>query len=136
MILTGRFKRQQLMAIYYFASRLISKQMLRNVEIKVSFKKDMDCAHGMVLVEDYNLSNKPRSFIIEVNKNDSDEEKLKTLAHEMVHIKQYVKGELNECQTVWRGTKIETELEYDEQPWEIEAYELGDKLYEEYCTLT
>ena len=132
MILYGKFNKQQIMAIYYFANRLLSKQILRNVEIRVSFKKNLGFAHGMVLVEDYNLSNKPRSFIIEINKNDCAEEILKTLAHEMVHIKQYVKGELDEGQTVWRGQKIESELEYDEQPWEIEAYDLGDKLYDEF----
>jgi hypothetical protein len=39
----------------------------------------------------------------------------------MVHIKQYVNGELNDTMTNWRGKKINSDnIEYWSQPWEIE----------------
>ena len=45
-----------------------------------------------------------------------------TLAHEMVHVKQYVRHELKEP-TVWKGTNINTDkVEYWDLPWEIEAH--------------
>jgi hypothetical protein len=47
-----------------------------------------------------------------------------TLAHEMVHVKQYAKGQIKSsksCKTnYWMGKNIRKE--YFEQPWEIEAY--------------
>ena len=77
-------------------------------------------------------SGNPRHFIIEVNSNQNDGERVRTLAHEMVHIKQYCRKELNEEATVWRDEVVNPNLSYDEQPWEIEAHSLGDTLYEEY----
>jgi len=48
---------------------------------------------------------------------------LSTLAHEMVHIKQFLRGEINESLTSWKGKDCK-DLEYRDQPWEIEAREL------------
>ena len=46
-----------------------------------------------------------------------------TLAHEMVHVKQMVKGHLRQSEEgmVWRG-KLMGEVKYLDQPWEIEAF--------------
>jgi predicted metallopeptidase len=77
----------------------------------------------------------PISFVIEVRQTDSEEEKLKTLAHEMVHVRQYIRGELNEEMSVWRGKKVDSdEIPYAEQPWEIEAESIAHKLYDEYIS--
>jgi hypothetical protein len=54
------------------------------------------------------------------------------LAHELVHVRQYAIGDLNEEATLWQGRLMESNLAYDNQPWEIEANELADILYEEY----
>lgn len=48
---------------------------------------------------------------------------LSTLAHEMVHVKQFLRGEINESLTSWKGKDCK-DLEYRDQPWEIEAREL------------
>jgi hypothetical protein len=51
-----------------------------------------------------------------------------TLAHEMVHVKQYVYGETNEKLTRWKGERVDSDtIDYWVQPWEIEAhgYEAG-----------
>jgi hypothetical protein len=46
-----------------------------------------------------------------------------TLAHEMVHAKQFIKGELtsNEKCMKWNGKKVSAKLAYHQTPWEIEA---------------
>lgn len=105
--------------------------MSRHVYITMKYVKSDDY-WGLTIIDDYNTKNKPRHFIIEVNRNINESEKLLTIAHEMVHIKQYVKGELNEHMSYWRGREIKKELPYMEQPWEKEAFRLGDKLYGEY----
>ena len=52
---------------------------------------------------------------------------LLTLAHEMVHVKQFVKKELNPQLTVWKGKRILTE-DYYKMPHEREAFKLQRKL--------
>ena len=57
---------------------------------------------------------------------------LRTLAHEMVHVKQYAYGELNEQATYWCGKFFSSNLNYHEQPWEIEAHDVSDLLMLQY----
>ncbi len=53
---------------------------------------------------------------------------MQTLAHEMVHAKQYFRGELNPVDHSWKGGKP-YKYEYDNAPWEIEAYAREERLY-------
>ena len=56
------------------------------------------------------------------------------LAHEMVHLKQFVRGELFDYETgrvQWK-TKSFGRVHYEDSPWEREAYRLEDKLYEKF----
>mgnify|MGYP001210788531 FL=1 len=50
---------------------------------------------------------------------------LLTIAHEMVHVKQYARGELYQGTRIakhrWQGKWISNNLDYWDQPWEIEA---------------
>jgi len=48
---------------------------------------------------------------------------LSTLAHEMVHLKQYLRKEINWSLSQWKG-KDYSNTEYWNQPWEIEARKL------------
>ena len=50
-----------------------------------------------------------------------------TIAHELVHIKQYIRRELTHGATVWKGQKIPVgprggTIRYRDQPWEKEAF--------------
>ena len=75
-----------------------------------------------------------RDFIISVNQDLNKRSMLMALAHEMVHLKQYAKGELkdyvkaNKCK--WLGEQYDSdELDYWDHPWEIEAYGRERGLY-------
>lgn len=55
------------------------------------------------------------------------EQLIQTLAHEMVHVKQYAKGQLKvvtpkrgEPYFTWLGKKVKSK--YHESPWELEAF--------------
>jgi hypothetical protein len=56
------------------------------------------------------------------------------LAHELVHLKQMAKGEMKDKYvksryvTVWRGDWYEDDVNYWDQPWELEAYGLENSL--------
>jgi hypothetical protein len=85
---------------------------------------------GLASVEDYNVLGMPNAFLIEVKRN-TEEEMIKTLGHELIHCRQYSRGELNEEMTMWRGRRVDSDsMSYYEQPWEIEAINLEQKLYD------
>lgn len=52
-----------------------------------------------------------------------------TIAHELVHAKQYIKGQTNPSKPVWRGINY-AGVAYRGSPWEKEAYLMEDKLVE------
>lgn len=73
-------------------------------------------------------------------------DRMKHLAHEMVHAKQLIRGELKSTRrinttvngvdfevdaTEWKGEMMYN-VPYKDQPWEIEAYSLEDALSEMY----
>ena len=58
----------------------------------------------------------------------SMESMMKTLAHEMVHAKQYLRGELNGYNLAWKGRKPRN-YKYENAPWEKEAYGREDELF-------
>lgn len=134
MIVKGKLTRQQLLALDFFADALLTNQLKRHIIIHVRFRKNLDVL-GLVEVDDYNASGKPREFIVEVNRNQSAEEIIHTLAHEMVHIRQYAYGELNEEATQWCGEQYARDLAYHEQPWEIEAHDIGDIIFNDYMEM-
>ena len=73
-------------------------------------------------------------FEIEINQKLSFEHMMITLAHEMIHLKQYVTRELKtkvvkgKCIDTWKGVKYRN-IKYDEQPWEHEAMDMEEELY-------
>ena len=136
MIINGRMNKNLREAIEFFASNLFTPQMKRHIEIRVR-QRDLGVWHGFASIEEYNVLNQPRSFIIELHKNDTEVEKLKTIAHEMVHVKQYVRNELNDEMNTWKGRYVDSDaIDYNDQPWEVEANQLGNELYEQYANKT
>jgi len=130
MIINGKIPKLQLLAINYYADILFTPKRKYSLEVTVKYKI-LDVL-GSVYIDNYNLKGKPDSFTIEINRSLDNFEKLKTLAHEMVHVKQYSLGYLNESMTRWRGKKVSTDLNYENKPWEIEAEFYGLNLYESF----
>jgi hypothetical protein len=132
MVISGRVSKKEEKAIFFFAENLFSREMLRHLSIRIRKVKDFE-VFGLVSVEDYNASGKPRDFLIEVKKELSEEDFLVTIAHELVHVRQYVRGDLNEEMSYWRGVSVDArKIPYDEQPWEIEAESVAKNLFELY----
>ena len=65
-------------------------------------------------------------FLIEINNRMREISIIKTVLHEMIHVKQYAEGRLT--QTEWMG-RPHPDLPYRELPWEIEAYAREQELY-------
>lgn len=132
MKITGKLSEQQKSAIQFFADKLLSKQMQRYVSVHVLLVRKFEFL-GLTHPWDYNSKDAPREFTLEIRKDQSEEEFLVTLAHEMVHVKQYAYKELNEEMTKWKGQMVcPRSIPYDDQPWEIEAETRAKELYNEY----
>ena len=68
-----------------------------------------------------------REYEIDVNKKQSLEDFCVTICHEMVHVKQYVYKELFSEVNFYKSRE-----EYLNLPWEIEAYEKQEVLFEKW----
>ena len=120
-------------------STLIPSTRLRNnLTINIHLKHHAE--GGEAMLSEFTNPRKPREFKIIVDQYQSEiddydrirtdnewaHDILKTLAHELVHIKQYVMGELKSSNNgmVWKKTVYTPAnlLEYFQTPYEIEAY--------------
>lgn len=102
---------------------------IRNIEIDINLKKIGGDVAGYCMQLDTN-----REFEIEVDKTLSVRDLVLTVCHEMVHVKQYVRKEMDERGRRWKKAEISNDTPYMELPWEKEAYRLQAKLAKAYWT--
>ena len=128
-------------AAEFYADKLLGKRMAKNILVEIKLTKELkqkEQAYGYCHITDDNL-NRPREFMIELDTSMkySFEQILTWLAHEMVHMKQWVRHELIDYdygQTQWKSRRYTLKhICYNEEPWEKEAYRLEDKLYEKFA---
>lgn len=108
-------------AAMFFGLQLLSFCLLKNITLKIKLKtKSEDMGSCLILSE--NLSGSPREFEIILKKYTKIEKMISTLAHEMVHLKQFAKKELNDGLTKWKGCDVDSDnINYHDLPWEVEA---------------
>jgi hypothetical protein len=134
-------------ATKFYAHLLLPKRTVEclNVEVILNPKlKD----YGYCMSDGDDRSPKEFQIELQTGRDRNDEDLFKTLAHEMVHLKQYAKNELKASLavkqvgntmtfgTTWMGEIYEftkSQHGYWDAPWEIEAYgrELG--MYIRWC---
>ena len=109
-------------AIFYSKELVPNSRIRNNCSVEIKFDENIK-EYGFASVEEYNTRKQPRKFLIEIHPYIGSRRILETLAHEMVHIKQYIQDETNDQLTKWRGKKINSDkVDYWVQPWEIDAY--------------
>jgi len=100
--------------VHYCIDMLMPR--MRSLDIKVVLKTLKDDAYG------YCLSETTREFELEIDKNLTLRKLLTTVAHEMVHVRQYARRQLTGDYT-WHGkTYHPKKVDYWDEPWEIEAH--------------
>lgn len=121
-------------ALFYIEYLIPNRRLRDNLSIKIKFNKKINY-WGLAYIDDYNKNNKPRKFIIEVHPWIGAKEIFKTLAHEMVHVRQFAKGHTNESLSKWKGVAINADnIDYYHHPWEMEAYSLETCLFMKFAT--
>lgn len=115
-----------------FDAQIIVKKKQNN-----RFIGDISLSHASV------VNNK---FIVHFNPNQSFPQMIKSLIHELTHVKQVTKGELKPAEDyksiIWKDQfnlsvrdykkKMKNFNEYKELPWEAEAYNNMNTLYNEF----
>jgi hypothetical protein len=123
-----RFRPYIKRAAHYYASQLISSKKIQDLQLTIKFDRKLE-EYGYASVSHHISNKKERAYLIEINPQIGARDILDTLAHEMVHIKQYVYGETNESLTRWKGQIIADDVDYFDHPWEIEAYGMAIGLF-------
>jgi hypothetical protein len=137
--LTPKERKILKLATHFYASRLMSERLSDSLEIDINIIKDFykkSKVLGEAFAKDDCLglpSNK--KFVINLEWSKLGKRVLQSLAHEMVHVKQYAKGELKFHE---KGNMVTFQREqyqgdeYWESLWEIEAYGREVGLYQKF----
>jgi hypothetical protein len=124
-------------ALNFYAEFLLGSRLSSNISIKLKFN-DKNLGKDLYGFCDWNCDKVlPRNFIISVQPNLSKKMTLIILAHEMVHVKQYAKGELKNMvrsnMVKYLGELYDDEkISYWMHPWEKEARNNESVLYKEF----
>jgi len=122
-------QKEHVISVVQFCQKLLMPRM-NALEITVRLKDlTKTNAYGFCTADpegDADRLDRPRVFEIEVNSKMRLRKILETLCHEMVHVKQYARGELYQGTRVnkhrWQGEWLDKDPNYWDQPWEIEAH--------------
>ena len=129
--INGRVKNQYL--VRFYVERLIEElgmKRLRKPTINIRFATHAEGAFGLcdgakgefaeiLIARKCPHTDRKLGFI----------EMMQTLAHEMVHARQFIRGELNnQGGWAWKGRKADG-FDYENQPWEKEAFRLEKELF-------
>ena len=112
-------------SIIKYCLKKLTPRISRDLDITVKFKK-LDGVYGYCLSNEDFTTDRPRTFEIEIDRSLRLRRLLETVAHEMVHVKQYARGELYQGVRIakhrWKGKWVSNNIDYWDQPWEIEAH--------------
>ena len=124
--------------VEFLADMLMSPRMAKSLVVTVKCLQ-LKKVKGFCIAVDEAYTNRPKEFLIELDTKQSKASQLKTIAHEMVHVKQYAKGELADLsrqnKIKFNKKKYSVDSFYWLQPWEIEAYGYEYGLYRMYRSI-
>ena len=114
------------LAINSFAKQLGINRLKTLIQVRLHNKVFLDVTEG---TEALCESLDERNFIIDVAMFGNW---VVNLAHEMVHVKQFARGEMDAGLSRWKSNQYAGNIDYWDQPWEKEARRLQFKLAEEF----
>lgn len=134
-----KITRQQLREAAVFFSDILLKRLSKNVTVVFKLKNNLykrtKCFGFATWTDEDARSDRHREFEIELESNMGPVFMYRTIAHELVHVKQYARAELVHPAHYgnyqkWKGFMVNEHLVgYKNLPWEIEAKKLELELY-------
>jgi hypothetical protein len=121
-------------AVKYYGRHLLGNNLYHKLSIEILFDKALIDTNEYAYCDWQDDSYRAKEFVIGIDPNLGKRNMLLALAHEMVHVKQYAKGEMKDYARVnkikFRGQIIEDNtMDYWDLPWEIEAHGRERGLY-------
>lgn len=131
---------QIIQAANFYANILLTKKRAEKIILYIDINPDIEDMASCVCEED---KQSPNEFTITIRGDDDDDDILRSLAHEMVHLKQHAKNEIRTSLVLSKGGKSKTvvkwhgktvrftknEHRYFDAPWEVEAFGREGSLY-------
>jgi hypothetical protein len=127
-------------AAYFFKDQLMPRMRTLQIDINLNpHYESKTTSSGDCIWEDTNRYS--REFTINLD-SSNDDWMVQTLAHEMVHVKQWARGEMQDIyddddgsprKTRWKSKFINIKnVPYEKWPWEKEALKIEKKLYNDW----
>lgn len=122
-------------AANFYARYLLGNKLNNNIYLTIKFERFKNGCNDYAYCDWMDDNHQAREFIITIDSRLSKKETLLALAHEMVHLKQYAKGEMKDIfrptrMVKWHGNKyLYEEFDYWSSPWEREARSYEMELY-------
>lgn len=128
-------------ALKFYGRQLLGDNLYHRVSIDLFFDKDLIKSNVYAYCDWEDSNYKAKEFTIAVDPTLGKRSMLIAIAHEMVHVKQYAKGELKDYmrnnKSKWKSEIIDPDqLDYWEYPWEIEAHGREKGLYVKFMEYT
>lgn len=122
-------------AMRYYGEELLGRRLSNNIKISLIFEKMPSPINALCQWQDDN--HRCREFIIIIHKKLNKKQTLISLAHEMVHVKQFARGELKDYlrtdEVKWKNRVYNlNKVKYWTCPWEKEAHKKDKILYESF----
>lgn len=120
--------------VEYLGHELLGKRLANNVRVTVEFIDLPLTCYGMC--DPYQFEHTQyREFVLFINKHMKKRKTLKTLIHEMVHVRQFARNQYRQFDNNvyrWNNKRLTMKaVDYLSMPWEIEANRLERPLYHE-----
>lgn len=129
-------------AVFFYLKRLLGDAMAKKITVDIVIEKDLLKTYEMYAsISPLEADPRPKHYELEIDGKLSKKLFLLSLAHEMIHLKQFAKDQMRDIEskkmTRWLGDYYdEDNMDYWSRPWEKEAHELESQLYESYVKKT
>ena len=128
-------------AVWFYAEKLMGKRLVNTLELTINLTRNLtekEGAEGFCIWDEWETAKTPRAFTIDLDCSLNIRNILINVAHEMVHVKQWVKGEMYEytIPNIVRFIKTKydmNDMDYYDYPWEIEAFGRQLGLFIHWC---
>lgn len=130
-----KYTKKEIKLAAEFLADLVFKRLSRNILIEIRFVKNK-LKNEKCLADIYctDFPQNSRMFNFEIDNNLSYKTTICSVAHELIHARQFARGELSAARyppfLVWKGEIInESETRYFDLPYEFEAHAREDDLF-------
>ena len=125
-------------AVFFYLKKLLGNSMSKKITLDIIIDKELLRTYDMYAnISPLEADPRPKHYEMEIDGKLSKRLFLLSLAHEMIHLKQFAKNQMKDLEskqmTRWMGEYYDEEnLDYWSRPWEVEAHHMESLLYKSY----